>query len=156
MIYSGDPTCLDEGIEMWERALPFEPDNPYQLDVLGVAHVQKGLLEEGIKEIERAVKHSNSYAADLAYAYVKAGRVEDARNLLQRLLDDWEKTRRHSTVIAGVYSELGDSKSYGVAGEVVRAACGVLEHKCCGLYHRQCSLRPQIRTARQEDGFVKM
>ena len=45
---------------------------------------------------------------DLAYAYARAGRKEDARKLLAKLLEIHKDSQRAAPAIAGVYTTLGE------------------------------------------------
>jgi tetratricopeptide (TPR) repeat protein len=45
---------------------------------------------------------------DLAYAYAKAGRKEDARRLLVELLEIHKNSQRAAPAIAGAYTTLGE------------------------------------------------
>jgi len=71
-----------------------------------------GLVDQGLEEVKSAVISSGiptSYA-DLAYAYVKAGKPEEARKLLEELLRNSQSEsngRRVSpTTIAAIYAVL--------------------------------------------------
>jgi hypothetical protein len=54
-----------------KEALELDPANTFVLDNLGLAHVQVGMLEEGIAEIKRGIDTANSPPSygDLPYAY---------------------------------------------------------------------------------------
>ncbi|MGI0081390.1 MAG: tetratricopeptide repeat protein, partial [Nitrososphaerales archaeon] len=85
-LYSGH---YDKAIRFLNNSLELDPTNSFYLGNLGLAHLQKGMVEEGLAEVKRAAdmsKTPGSYA-DLAYAYVKAGRPEEARKILDTLLE---------------------------------------------------------------------
>jgi len=103
---------FDRAVKHLEDAVELDPNNALYLGNLGLAHVLTGAVTEGLEELERAAKASGSPGAlsDLAYAYVKAGRPEDAQRLLTRLLAGDEEQRLNSTTIAAIYASLGDAE----------------------------------------------
>jgi len=105
----------DTAVKHLTRALELDPGNSFCLDNLGLAHIKKGLIDLGLDELERAFKLAGeppdwSGLADLAYAYVKAGRERDARRILDTLLSIGETGHRPSSKIAGVYAVLGEKE----------------------------------------------
>lgn len=50
--------------------------------------------------------HSN----DLAYAYAKAGRIEETKKILLKQLELQDLGRGSSVVIAGIYANIGEKK----------------------------------------------
>lgn len=111
-LYAG---LYDKAIQHLKDALELDPKNSFYLDNLGLTHIQKGMIEDGLEEVKRAgeVSGSPSYP-DLAYAYIKAGRPEEARELLARVLQLSDGGRRLATIgggsvaIGGVYAVLGE------------------------------------------------
>ncbi len=102
----------DDAIKCLEEALELDPSNSQALDNMGLAHIQKGMVEQGLEEIKRAVKAQNTPApnGDLAYAYVKAGRPEEARKILAELQKPDSNNPVASTTIAGIYAVLGEKE----------------------------------------------
>jgi len=98
----------DEAIKHLKDAMELDPTNWFYLDNLGLAHIQKGMLEEGLGEIRKSYEMSKGSAHDLAYAYAKAGKREEGRQLLGSLLGG-EQGRASSTDLAGVYAAQGDN-----------------------------------------------
>jgi TolB-like protein/Flp pilus assembly protein TadD len=98
----------DEAIKLLKDAMELDPTNWFDLDNLGLAHIQKGMLEEGLSEVRKAYEMSKGSAHDLAYAYVKAGKHEEARQLLASLLKG-EQVEASSTDLAGIYAALGEN-----------------------------------------------
>ena len=100
-----------EAAELYERALEIDPDSAFPLGNLGLTYVQMGDFGKGISLVERAnsIEGANpSSLGDLAYSYGKAGRMDDVRKVLQRLLDMRKDSRRAAPAIAGVYVTLGE------------------------------------------------
>ncbi len=108
------PGKYDDAIPYFNAALEITPDATNARCNLGLCYVRKGVFELGISEIKKAneiSKGSNlGVKNDLAYAYVKAGRVKEARDLLSELLNmrQTSKEPRAATVIAGIYANLGE------------------------------------------------
>ncbi|MFZ1023111.1 MAG: tetratricopeptide repeat protein, partial [Thermoplasmata archaeon] len=107
-LYSGK---YAKAIAHLKDALELDPKNSFYLDNLGLAHIQQGMVEEGLEEVKRSVDESGIPVAfgDLAYAYVRAGKVEAARGLLTKLLQISEAGHTYSTALAGVYAALGET-----------------------------------------------
>ena len=71
----------------------------------------KGMFEKGISEIKLAIEISRGIArwrSDLAFAYAKAGNIDEVRNILADLLRIKEQSHKSETAIAGVYLGLGE------------------------------------------------
>jgi pentatricopeptide repeat protein len=112
-LYAGK---FDEAIQYYLAALEMNPDIAVAHANLGLAYVRKGMLDMGISEIKKAIEffHDRGPAVknDLAYAYVKAGRIQEAKDLFSELLEmrqkDNEPRPRAAAAIAGIYSNLGE------------------------------------------------
>jgi adenylate cyclase len=86
--YSGQPR---EALEALQRAIRLSPRDPilYRAHAArAVAHLLLGELEEtiswGLKGIEENPNYNVTYRA-LAAAYAHAGRLDEARNMIERL-----------------------------------------------------------------------
>jgi pentatricopeptide repeat protein len=106
-LYAGQ---YDRAIRHFRNALEFDPDNPLYLDNLGLAHIQKGQIQEGLEEVKRAFEIGMSFSSDLAYAYVKAGNPEEARRILADLLERGRTKYVAPTILAGVCAVLGEKE----------------------------------------------
>lgn len=93
----------DDAIQQFNRALAIDPDNEFARFNLGLAHVQKGMFEVGLQEMQKKVSKS-----DLAYAYSKAGRLDDVKKLLNELLGEVDKNSELAIGVAAAYANLGD------------------------------------------------
>jgi tetratricopeptide (TPR) repeat protein len=100
----------DKAIQHLDEAVELDPKNSFWLGNLGLAHIQIGMLEVGLEEVKRAAETSGRPSADLAYAYVKAGKTDEARKLLAKLLQSSDAGRTHSVVIGGIYASLGEKQ----------------------------------------------
>jgi adenylate cyclase len=107
-LYAGQ---YDKAIQHLKNAVELDPKNSAALSNLGLAHIQKGMIQEGLEEVKRAAEGSSSPCyPDLAYAYVKAGKPEEARGLLPKLFQSSEGGRAHPVAIGGVYAALGEKE----------------------------------------------
>jgi len=100
----------DTAIRHLEDSVEWDPKNSFYLNNLGLAHVQKGMFEQGLDEMRRAAEASGKGAAnqDLAYAYSKAGKPEEARRLLIEVLQSKAGGSIDPLGVAGMYANLGE------------------------------------------------
>ena len=91
-------------------ALEVDPGNTFALNNLGLVHIQQGKLQEGLDEVRKVSgTYGAGYQSDLGYALVRAGRVEEARQILNELLQSRAGGgHTPSTAIAGIYASLGE------------------------------------------------
>ncbi len=98
----------DEAIAILTNAKELDP-NTWALHNLGLALVQQGKIEEGIKQIEASKTNPGAEEKmELAYAYTKAGRMDEARKILSELIEESKENPGWSAAIAGVYASLGE------------------------------------------------
>ena len=100
----------DKAIEHLNNALEIDPDNTLCRNNLGLAYVQKGMFEKGLAEMKRAEIHAPVSYGDLAYAYVRAGKPDEAKKLLVDLLNPEEKRSVSPIALAGVYANIGEKE----------------------------------------------
>jgi adenylate cyclase len=101
---------IDEAIAKLRKVVQANPDFPTAHSSLGIALTMSGRLEEGIREVQEARRLSPrlGFLADLIFVFSLAGRVEDARALLNEL----EKLPEEDSTpvdFAIAYAALGDS-----------------------------------------------
>ncbi|HUK80786.1 MAG TPA: adenylate/guanylate cyclase domain-containing protein [Nitrososphaerales archaeon] len=100
----------DMAIEQFSKYLETDPGSTYAIGNIGLAHLQKGMLDEGLREVEESCPPERTAGqSDLAYAYAKAGRVEELRSLLKRLLDEVTQNQELAVAVACAYANLGDA-----------------------------------------------
>jgi adenylate cyclase len=99
----------DKAIEYLKDSMELDPSNSFYLDNLGLAYIQTGNVEEGLTTVKRAFEMSGESSGDLAWAYVKAGRPEDARKLLAKLNPEGNKSVPPMAA-ASVYAVLGEKQ----------------------------------------------
>lgn len=102
----------DEGEEVLKNAIELDPSAAIAHQMLGDVYVEKGQFEMGIAEIEKAIDLldiKSSAKGDLAYACVKAGKIEQARKILDGLIVAGEEGHTSKISIAEVYASLGEN-----------------------------------------------
>ncbi len=65
------------------------------------------MFDIGIQQMQKVPKNPASQS-DLAYAYAKAGRVEELKKLLAELLTESERNNELAVAVASAYANLGD------------------------------------------------
>ncbi len=100
----------DDAIEQFRKSLEIDSSNVYARGNLGLAHVQKGMFDIGIRELAEVVTVKNpSSQSDLAYAYARAGKLEELRKLLEQLLDEVGRNHELAVAVASAYANLGEA-----------------------------------------------
>jgi len=102
---------FDEAIEQALRTLELDPNYATALRVLGWAHEETGRYDEAIQVHHRASELTGrqlNFRGQLGRAYALAGRVADARLLLEEMLDASRSTYVSSLDIAIIHAALGE------------------------------------------------
>ena len=91
------PGRLEEAFELIERAYEADPDNPAVLDSMGWVYFRLGQPEEALSWLESAYAQmpDQEVAAHLAEVLQALGRSDEARQLLQRLM---QRTNQHPQI----------------------------------------------------------
>jgi adenylate cyclase len=104
----------DEATLLLKKVLELEPSHAMAHDNLGLALVFNGMIDEGIIEIEHAIRLSNgsnhAYSTDLVLAYVRAGKRESAESLLKEAIKQYDEKTGSATTLAMMYSVLGQKE----------------------------------------------
>ncbi len=80
---------LDRALQLAQTAKQHLPDNPDVSDTLGWAYYKKGMAALAIPPLEFSVQKDGKnalYLVHLGFAYAKAGRVAESRNMLEQAL----------------------------------------------------------------------
>jgi TolB-like protein/Flp pilus assembly protein TadD len=104
----------DRAIEEFGKNLELEPNNAGNHYFLAWPYEQKGMIEEAIAGLERAVTLSEGlpiYVASLGHAYALAGRNSEALQILNQLQEQRTRTPPSPYHIALVYIGLGDKEN---------------------------------------------
>jgi adenylate cyclase len=101
----------DKAIEYLNDSMELDPSNSFYLDNLGLAYIQTGNVEEGLGMVKRAFEMSggSSSYGDLAWAYVKAQKPDEARKLLAKLNPEGNRSVPPMAA-ASVYAVLGEKQ----------------------------------------------
>jgi tetratricopeptide (TPR) repeat protein len=89
-IWADRGTNLEEALQLINRAVELEPDNPAYLDSLGWVHYRLGDLEQARHWLERAVAIDDgdgTLVAHLGEVLFEAGEIERARELLRQAIN---------------------------------------------------------------------
>jgi tetratricopeptide (TPR) repeat protein len=107
-LYAGQ---YEKAVKHLEDAVELDPGNSFYLDNLGLAHIQKGMVDDGLAMVKRAfeMSHTPMLYRDLAWAYVKGHKPDEAKKLLTELEAE-ESKPTSGTAIAGVYAVLGEKE----------------------------------------------
>ena len=108
LFYAGK---TDLAIKQLQSTRELYPDFWYLRSWLGKAYLAKGLQQEGLQELESAVKLSGSNGstlAELAYGYAVSGKPGKARQILAELENKAKKSYVSPYDFAVVYTGLGD------------------------------------------------
>jgi tetratricopeptide (TPR) repeat protein len=95
----------DEAIKQYQKALELDPNSSFAHWALGRAYVQKGMYEEAIAEFQKGVPPQIALPG---YTYGVAGKRDEALNVLNTRLENWEQGRGHPAAIAYTYIGLGE------------------------------------------------
>ena len=104
----------DKAAELYRKVLEIDPENAHCHGNLGLCYVKKGMYDSGIAEIRKSIEMSKDYTpprmSDMVYALVKAGRREEARDVIPEMLRHYKEHRMGTTAIACAYASLGDKE----------------------------------------------
>ena len=104
----------DLALAQFRAGLERDPNRSRVHFQIGITCLEKGLLTEGIRELETAVALSQRnlrYLAALAYAYARSGRATDARTILAELETLAKNQYVAPTAIARIYLGLDDRRT---------------------------------------------
>jgi eukaryotic-like serine/threonine-protein kinase len=101
----------EEAIGICERVLSMDPQFPVAMFVAGLAHEQAGRYEEAIGQFHRSAEKSGSSVirSALAHCYGRAGKMQEATSILEKLIDESRRTYVSSYSIAVIYAGLGQT-----------------------------------------------
>jgi adenylate cyclase len=99
---------IDDAIEAGKRTLQVDPNYVYFDPALADAYREKADFEKALALYEKAETTRNFPSAGLAITYAKMGRREDARRILEQLVDKSRQQYVAADSIATVYAALGE------------------------------------------------
>jgi serine/threonine protein kinase/Tfp pilus assembly protein PilF len=113
----------DQAIVASQRTLELDPDFPLAYAELALAHVQKGMVEEAIAELNKALNRGHKHPrvrGMLGYACAVAGKRAEAQKVLDELKALAQGRFAFAFPIARIHAALGEKDQ---AFEWLRKAC---------------------------------
>lgn len=100
----------DKAIEQCRATLELDPNFHVAYGVIGEAYTQKGMYREAIAELKKVISLSSGLEglAMLGYTYAVAGQRNDARKVLNRLMDLSKRRYIEPASIAIIYTGLAE------------------------------------------------
>jgi adenylate cyclase len=99
---------IDDAIDAGKRTIQIDPNYVYFDPVLANAYREKGDFQKAIELYEKAQATTHFPSAGLAITYAKMGRREDARRILEQLIEKSRQQYVAGELIATVYAALGE------------------------------------------------
>ena len=99
---------IDDAIAAGKRVLQVDPNYVYFDPALADAYREKGDFQKAIALYEKAQETTHLPSAGLAITYAKMGRREDARRILEQLIEKSRLQYIKADSIAAVYVALGE------------------------------------------------
>jgi len=109
-LYDGQ---LEKAVGFYRKVLAKNPASEHSQGNLGLSYVRMGMYDDGIREIKKAAESSNlfspSRSTDLVYAYAKAGRNNEARELIREMLKFYEEHHSGAASLAFAFAAVGET-----------------------------------------------
>jgi TolB-like protein/Tfp pilus assembly protein PilF len=99
---------IDDAIDAGKRTVQIDPNYVYVDPALANAYREKGDFQKAIELYEKGQATTHFPSVGLAITYAKMGRREDARRILEQLIEKSRKQYVAADLIATVYAALGD------------------------------------------------
>lgn len=101
---------IDEAISEGQRTLQLDPNYFYLDSNLAAAYRARGNFDEAIRLYTKAQEIRQLPSAGLAITYSQLNRQDEARNILNQLLQERQRRYVSAPLIAAVYVSLGDKE----------------------------------------------
>ena len=99
---------IDAAIDAGKRTFQIDPNYVYVDPALAYAYREKGDFQKAIELYEKGQATTHFPSAGLAITYAKMGRREDARHILEQLIQKSREQYVAADLIATVYAALGE------------------------------------------------
>jgi adenylate cyclase len=99
---------IDDAIDAGKRTVQIDPNYLYFDPVLANAYREEGEFQKAIELYEKAQQTTHFPSVGLAITYAKMGRREDARRILEQLIEKSRQQYVAGEKIASVYAALGE------------------------------------------------
>ena len=113
----------DQAVRLAEKFLRSQPDDAWERTILGWTYEQKGMPEQAVAQLKRAVevtKGDTFFVAALGHAYAVAGNRHEAEKILQTLSDRAKKSYVSPFDLALIHAALGETdKAFAMLDKAV-------------------------------------
>jgi tetratricopeptide (TPR) repeat protein len=103
----------DLAIAQYQKVLDSHPNNSTVLSTLGLAYVQNHMYEQGIEAFQKSLSLDGidpGFSPDLAYVDMLIGKADEARQILNRLLELAKEVPVQAPYMAIVCAAVGERK----------------------------------------------
>lgn len=139
----------DEAIKYYKETLELDPNFAPAHSLLGLAYLEKGQHDLAVAKLKKGMKLRNAdFSRWLGYAYAVSGRTEEAIKELAMWKDRWQEWHEGATVVALIYTGLGEKEA---AFEWLEKA---FEARDTALLSLKCS--PHWDTIRADERFQSL
>jgi adenylate cyclase len=139
---------IEDAINAGQRSVQLDPNYVYFDPPLANAYSAKGDFNEAVALYEKAQASTHSPSVGLAITYAKMGRREDARRILDQLIEKSRQQYVAADSIAVVYVALGEKD------EAFRWLDRAFEEHSGGFY--SFMFRPEFRPLRPDPRFADL
>jgi adenylate cyclase len=139
---------IDDAIKAGQRSVQLDPNYVYFDPPLADAYREKGDFNEAVALYEKAQAATHSPSVGLAITYAKMGRREDARRILDQLIEKSRQQYVTADSIAAVYVALGEKD------EALRWLDRAFEEHSGSFYSYM--FRPEFRPLRSDPRFADL
>jgi len=110
LLASGQP---ERALEIYKKVVSMDPRNSFAVGNIGWTYVELGRYEEAIAEIKKSIELENRTSpnalADLPLALTKAGRKDEAKDIVSEVVRFHEQRGTDPYPVARAYAAIGDS-----------------------------------------------
>jgi TolB-like protein/Tfp pilus assembly protein PilF len=99
---------FEDARQLFRTTLTIHPEATFLEIWIACAYLRQGRYEEGIAQMEKAVKLDRYGRGHLAYAYAAGGRAAEARRILAQLEREFESSGVRAYIMGIAYGYLGD------------------------------------------------
>src|SRR2546428_2478515 len=139
---------IESAIKAGQRSVQLDPNYVYFDPPLANAYSAKGDFNQAVALYEKAQAATHSPSVGLGITYVKMGRRDDARRILNQLIEKSRQQYVAADSIAAVYATLGEKD------EALRWLDRAFEEHSGGFYSYM--FRPEFRPLRSDPRFADL
>src|SRR5438552_1898030 len=139
---------IENAIKAGQRSVQLDPNYVYFDPPLANAYSAKGDFNQAVALYEKAQAATHSPSAVLGITYAKMGRRDDARRILNQLIEKSRQQYAAADSIAAVYATLGEKD------EALRWLDRAVEDHSGGFY--SYVFRPEFRPLRSDPRFADL